>query len=44
MRVVKHRNRLPRAAVDVFKARLNGILSNTEGVCTHGRGVELDDL
>ena len=51
MRVVRHWNMLPREAVDapsleVFKARLDGALSNlevvvelVEGVPAHGRGV-----
>jgi len=48
MRVVRHRNRLPREAgsapsLVVFKARLDGTLSNlfylAEGDPAHGRGV-----
>jgi len=52
MKVARHRNRLPREAVDVpsletFKARLDGALSNLvswEVSLPHGRGVGLDDL
>jgi len=52
LRVVRHWNRLPREAVDapsleVFKARLDGALSNLvwwKVSLTMARGLELDDL